>query len=310
MIGGRPHFDGCRVTAAWRIQRIHPLAVHRQIEDHLAHVLIAFIARLGEPALDDANELGRKRGVDLLQRLRDFLEDLVERCREGLRLERAASAQQLVQNHRRRKDVCAMIDTLPTDLFGRHVVDGAHHHVAARQLRRDEAGQAEVEDFDRAAVGDVNVCRLDVAMDDAVLVGVVEPLADFRRDLDLAPQAYSLRSRHPREEILSLQVLHGEIRLSLVLAEIVNGNDVSVRQLAGGSRLAEEPFAQLRVLIDRDRNHLDGDDPFEERVAGAIHDPHATLAEFFDDLIPADTLHVERAPPAARAERRGVLNGG
>ncbi len=78
-----------------------------------------------------------------------------------------------------------------------------------------------------------------------------------------------------------------------MLAEIVNGNDVPVRQLAGGSRLAEEPFAQLGVLIDRRGNHLDGDDPVEQRVAGAIHDPHATLAQFFDDLIPADALHVE-----------------
>ena len=52
---------------------------------------------------------------------------------------------------------------------------------------------------------------------------------------DLAPQADPLRSGHPREEILTLQVLHGEIRLSFVLAKIVNGNDVlgdSSRRLA------------------------------------------------------------------------------
>ena len=91
-----------------------------------------------------------------------------------------------------------MIDPLAADLFGRHVIDGAHHHVAARQLGRHQAGQAEVENFDRAAVRDEDVRGLDVAMHDAVDVGVVEPLTDLGGDLDLAAQAQSLRRSHPR----------------------------------------------------------------------------------------------------------------
>ena len=111
------------------------------------------------------------------------------------------------------------------------------------------------------------------------------------------------------EQILSLEVLHREIRLALVLAEVVDRDDVLVRELAGGARLAEESLAELGVLIDRRRDDLDGDDPLEQRVAGAIHDTHATLAEFFEKLVAADVSAwvVAESPNHKTGRKRGKL---
>jgi hypothetical protein len=76
-----------------------------------------------------------------------------------------------------------------------------------------------------------------------------------------------------------------------VFSEVVNRNDVLVGELTGRSRLSEETFPQLLVLVNRRRDHLDGDNALEESVAGAIHRSHAALAQFFDKFVATDRLH-------------------
>ena len=73
-----------------------------------------------------------------------------------------------------------------------------------------------------------------------------------------------------------------------MLAEVVDGDDVPVRQLAGGARLAEEPLAQLGVAFDGRTDDLEGDFAFEQRVVGAIDDTHPTLPDFFEYLVASD----------------------
>jgi hypothetical protein len=191
-------------------------------------------------------------------------------------------------------------------LLGRHVVDGAHHHVAASELRRHQSRQSEIQYLHHAGISDEDVGRLDVAVDDAVQVREVESLADFDRDVDAPTQAHSLRRLHPREEILPLEILHREVGLTLVFAEVVDRNDVLVRELTGRSRLAEEAFAELLVLVDRRRDYLDRDDAVEERVACAIHRSHAALAQFFNKFVTTDGLH---AGGAMANPWRGVTAG-
>ena len=75
-----------------------------------------------------------------------------------------------------------------------------------------------------------------------------------------------------------------------MLAEIVDGDDVAVRQLTGGAGLAEEPFAELGVALDGRADDLEGDFAFEQRVLGAIDDTHPSLPDFFEDLVAADRV--------------------
>ena len=184
-----------------------------------------------------------------------------------------------------------MVGALPSDLLGRHVVDRAHHDVAAGQLRTDEAGEPEVHQLHRPGLGHEDVARFDVAVNHAVAMRVLQPLADLAGYFQLAAQAHARRVRHPRRQILAREVLHGEVGLSVVLAEVMDRDDVLVRELAGGAGLAEEPFAALGVLFDGRRDHLDRDDPLQEGILGPIHHSHATLAELFEEVIAADCRH-------------------
>ena len=89
-------------------------------------------------------------------------------------------------------------------------------------------------------------------------------------------------------EILTFEELHREIRLSLVLAQVVNCDDVAVRELTGRARLAEEALAEVGVAFNRGADDLERDLAFEQCVVGAIHDTHPSLPDFFDDLVAAD----------------------
>jgi hypothetical protein len=84
-----------------------------------------------------------------------------------------------------REQVGARIDLLPLHLLGRHVLQRADH--AALRARGFagilDAGDAEVGELDAPARLDQQVGRLDVAVDDALLVRVVERAEQVADDL-------------------------------------------------------------------------------------------------------------------------------
>ena len=86
-----------------------------------------------------------------------------------------------------------------------------------------------------AAAGDKDVCRLDVAMHDALGVGGIESVGDVDRRsqqglsfqrlaVDAVPQGYAV------------EILHDDEGVAIVLVNFVNRADVGV--VEGGSRLA------------------------------------------------------------------------
>ena len=135
-------------------------------------------------------------------------------------------------------------------------------------------------------------------MDDALAVGVVESLADLGDEVrDLVPGEPVLVGQE-RLEVAPLDVLHGdEGRPALrVLADVVDRDDVGVRQDPGGLGLAHEALPELTGLgvvlvalggLDR----LDRDEPADDGVLGEVHHPHRALAELVQDLVAAEPAH-------------------
>ena len=104
------------------------------------------------------------------------------------------------------------------------------------------AGDAEVGELDDVAVGDEQVSGLDVAVDDAVAVGVLEAAARLGDDLDalvdveMAAVAQQLGARIARHVLHHDEVLVA----ALVEAEVEHLDDVRVHEPGGGERLAAE----------------------------------------------------------------------
>ncbi len=262
---------------------------HRRLPDRvqeLARGLVTLVGTLGERLADHRIERARHLHVELRRRQRLFLEHLVHDRRERAG-ERLLAGQQLVEDHARGKEVRPAVDGLAHELLGRHVARGAEHHAGLGEVRGLEPRNAEIGDL-RGAVGeDDDVGRLDVAVDHAVLVRVLERLEQLAHDAHDVVHREALVRLEVALQLAPLHELHRDVVRAGVLAEIVDPDDVRVGEPARRLGLAAEARELLlRVLalqvLGADR--LERDDPIDHRVVALVHDPHRALAELAADL--------------------------
>ena len=119
----------------------------------------------------------RNATVDLSWRARVVERDLAQELVAVVAGEGGLEREQLVERDAEGVDVAAVVDddALGEGLLGAHVAERAEEVAGHRHAGvLFDAGQAEVGDPEFAGVVDQQVGRLDVAVEDAVLVGVVE----------------------------------------------------------------------------------------------------------------------------------------
>ncbi len=99
---------------------------------------------------------------------------------------------------------------------------------------------------------------------------------------------------------LSLQQLHDDEELTVLLGELVHLADIRMADLGGDPRLAEQPFLQGRMAV-HGAEAFDGDQAVEPVVAGLEHHAHAAFAELTREAV----LSNSRLLGEARAYCRG-----
>ena len=150
-------------------------------------------------------------------------------------------------------------DLLAAQLLRRHVRQRADRRSGLRQRRvhlrhggghvriDGSLGQTEVQNLDAALRCDDDVVALQIAMDDAALVRMrerVRQLPSVVHDM-LGRQRTGVQHRAER---LSLDQLHGDVRLPVGLADFVHRADV---RMVEGSRGAVLPAPAARAPWDR-----------------------------------------------------------
>lgn len=109
----------------------------------------------------------------------------------------------------------------------------------------------------------------------------------------------------PLGQIAALDQRHREEELSLVLAHVVDGHDVGVREGGGGACLVAET-SRFRGRNEAPvEQHFEGHVPAGGELAGPIDDSHAAAADFFEELVAA-----ELAGCRGGGGRRGISAGG
>ena len=172
-----------------------------------AHVSRGLVAQLGiffERAADHLFEFQRDRRIERGGARGIAIENLVEDHAAGGAGEGLAAGGEFVEHQAEAEKVAARVELFAAYLLGRHVGDRAwrgagagevaggvlrsvlRHGVAGRALLLELLGEAKVENFRLAALGDENVGGLDVAMDDAFGVCGVERVGDLDADFELS----------------------------------------------------------------------------------------------------------------------------
>ena len=179
---------------------------------------------------------------------------------------------------------------LALDLLGRDVVDRADDVAGLGELRAralDPLRQAEVGE-ERGAALDQHVGGLDVAVDQALAVRGVERGGDLAADVDRAVRAQPALGAQHRGEVGALDVLHREVEQPVLLARVVDGDDVRVLQGSGDPRLAIEALAEARGLGQLGRDDLDRRAPAQVEVLSPIDQAHAAAPDPFLDPVARD----------------------
>src|SRR5512138_1145299 len=98
--------------------------------------------------------------------------------------------------------------------------------------------ESEVGDARAAILADQDVVGLEVAMDDSRTVSGSEPSCGLQVDVEDLPEG-AWRRQEPLPKRLAADELHGDVNDAVVLADIVDGHDVGVRDLGEDARLAQ-----------------------------------------------------------------------
>ena len=219
---------------------------------------------LFQTTLDDAGQ--RWRNVSPASEVGQIiLEDRRHRVDRRVAPERTPARQHFVQHDAEGEDVRAMVSRKAAHLLRGHVADGAEDRVRRRcspstaspvaragrgRVGLRELGETEVEDFDALVGGDEDVFRLQVAMDDALVVRGGKPAGELHRVreslADKKPRACRVRNRplvagrKPVAQRLALEQLRDDVRRAVVLADVVDIQNVRMVQRGRRARLLLE----------------------------------------------------------------------
>ena len=201
--------------------------------------------------------------------------------------------QGLVEDAAERVDVGPLVERVAGDLLGRDVLERADD-LSGDGDPRERAralGQAEVAEVAVLAsrgLGDEDVRRLDVTMDEALLVRGVEGLRDLREEVDGALRLECTVLGDDLREIGAFDVTHREEEQAVLVSGLVDRDDVRVVERSRDPRLAQETLAEALVLGELGGDHLERDLASEALFARTVNRTHPPAADECLDLIAGD----------------------
>jgi hypothetical protein len=205
----------------------------------------------------------------------------------ALAFEGCPSRDGLVEDARQRVDVRAAVDLLALDLLRRDVGDRPDERLLAGQAAgtRGVLGEAEVAQIRRAVAVDQDVRGLDVTMDEATGVRLVERLAYLGHE---AHSRLGLKRAVALEQLAQvgpLDVAHRQVHPAVGLAEIEDSDDVGMAQAGGDRRLAQKAPPEAIVVRQLVGKHLQRDPLAPLLLLGQVDGATGALANELDDAV-------------------------
>src|SRR5208282_2795878 len=155
---------------------------------------------------------------------------------------------------------------------------------AHRQETNQPPGQAEVSD-PRLVVGvNQHIARLQVTMENAVLVRAVHGLGDGLEVAGGAPGGKGVAANQLRQGV-PRHVIHRNEMLALAKAHFMDGNDIWMLQRRRGHCLSAKAFHRFRRSMRPEQQQFERDDSIQALLSGLIKDAHATVPDLFQQFV-------------------------
>ena len=205
-------------------------------------------ARFGERLEADAFQFLRNRIVPLPGRTDLDGRDLLQQFRLRISLKQSPAREQFVEHHAQAENVRAAIDPMPfaASLFGAHVGRSSREAWSLANVPFSQ-GQPEIRHERLAGFVEQDVARLDVSMDQPLLVGVVQRLGHRRHQLHGFMQRQP-GMLEPRGKVGAVDELgNDEAGELLGAADIMHRHDVGMVQVGDGAGFRQIGFGVLRA---------------------------------------------------------------
>ena len=230
-----------------------------------------------------------------VNRRRRRIDDLVQQLGEVAGAKRAHAGQQFIHDRAERIQIRAVGQIQALHLLGRHVARRAGDALDARNIRAGHQRDAEVDDAHVAVGREHDVRGLDVAMNHAARVRVVQRLGALEHDFDHIIEAQQVvGAAVGRQRARAVHVLGDDVAVAVLFAGIVDRQDVRMVQHADHVRFGQEHLARdaraLVIAAGIDVVDLDGDVASVVRIVRQVDDAGAAAADFIDDEVLADAL--------------------
>ena len=187
--------------------------------------------------------------------------------------------------------VGAVIELCAEALFGSHVVRRAHDGSLAgeAQLGVTRPGEAEIGDLERARLGEEQVRRLDVTVDDAGALRVAEPARRLHEQEPALLRIEPLAAEERRLERRAAHELHRKVErrapaaVGRSIADEVDLHDVARHEARLRLRLADEAPARLGIGRELFVQELDRHLAIEREIARGEDGAHGARAEALEE---------------------------
>ena len=148
----------------------------------------------------------------------------------------------------------------------------------------DHLGESKVQNLHLPAFGDENVCGLDVAVNNALCMSSIERVSNLDGDVEhrLGVQRSAGDAVFQR---FTVQKLHNDERLPLVLSDFVNGADVGMAESRGRARLTPKALQRCWIPHHIRRQEFERNEATEFCVLGLIDYAHPAAAQLLDDTV-------------------------
>ena len=195
-----------------------------------------------------------------------------------------AAREHLIEHDAGGVDVRARVGAVALRLLGRDVVDGAERLLRHGVGGVGKTGDAEVRDLDAAVAQHHDVLRLDVAVDDAARMRVAQPFHNLCDEMQRLTPVQTPTPLHILLERDAVDELHDDI-LRLAAADVVDRDDIRVREHCDSLRLVAEAAAEVGVLGKVALEHLDRHEAVQAVALGLVDNGHAAAADELKQLI-------------------------